>query len=238
MASTDLHAGGVLFSLVYRECLQFEVDGRVRWWREVLDTSRPYWDDVEEFRKLTFIGTYERNDRGYLVCKFPAMELTGTQCEDATNLIAFHVWYPLSNRSEGRVYHSPVNSGGHDEQRHHASEQLSEVCFEKEIAATAELLRICDEDERDDSYVRSIRSCLKCLRAGNVHDAVKHFRCVPLGGMMRFDDWYPADASNAALFDVAVQRWVQVMSPYVPIPRCACCGKAKHDGPCFEYLGG
>jgi hypothetical protein len=117
------------------------------------------------------------------------------------------------------------------------SESGLTVSFAAEIAATAELLRICDEDGRNDSYVHSIRSCLECLRTGNVPDAVNHFRCVPLGGMMRFDDWYPANASNAALFDAAVARWVQVMRPHTPRPRCACCGKQKHDGPCFEYLG-
>jgi len=135
------------------------------------------------------------------------------------------------------THHSPVKFLGHHEQRQDSSEKLAEVSFSAEIAATAELLRICDEDGRDDSYVRSIRSCLECLRTGNAPDAVKHFRCVPLGGMMRFDDWYPANASNAALFDSAVARWVQVMRPHVPRPRCACCGKLRHDGPCFEYFG-
>lgn len=122
-------------------------------------------------------------------------------------------------------------------EEHQKSQIGLPISFAAEIAATAELLRICDEDGRNDSYVHSIRACLECLRTGNGPDAANHFRHVPLGGMMRFDDWYPANASNAVLFDSAVARWAQVMRPHVPRPSCACCGKQKHDGPCFEYFG-
>lgn len=113
----------------------------------------------------------------------------------------------------------------------------ADVVLSKEIEATTELLRICEEDGREDSYVASIRSCQGSLRRGNLSDAAMHFRCVPLGGMGRFDDWHPAKASNAALFDAVVQRWAQLIRPHVPIRRCACCGRLRHEGPCFEYSG-
>ncbi len=107
MASTDLGAGGVFFCAVYRECLQFETDGRVHWWREVLDSSRPYFNDLNEFRKLRLDGSYGLNDRDYLVCKFPQMELTGLPCKDAPALMAFHAWYPSSQSEGSRVFHAP-----------------------------------------------------------------------------------------------------------------------------------
>ena len=107
----------------------------------------------------------------------------------------------------------------------------------KEIQATTELLRICEEDGREDAYVSSIRSCLESLRQGNLSGAAMHFRCVPLGGMGRFDDWQPANASNAAIFDTLVQQWTQLMRPHVPIYRCACCGWLRHKGPCFSHFG-
>lgn len=110
MASTDLHAGGVFFCAVYRECLQFSEGGRVRWWRELLDTSRPFHQDLEEFRKFSMDGSYSLNDRDYLVCKFPSMELTGLPCRDASTLIAFHVGYPLDKtHEESRVFHAPAS---------------------------------------------------------------------------------------------------------------------------------
>jgi len=107
MASTDLHAGGVFFCVVYRECLEFEAGGRVRWWRELLDTSMPYNNDLDEFRSFSTDGSYGLNNRNYLVCKFPNLELTGLPCKDAPALLAFHVWYPSSKMQDGRVFHAP-----------------------------------------------------------------------------------------------------------------------------------
>ncbi|MEY4737704.1 MAG: hypothetical protein RL302_2023 [Pseudomonadota bacterium] len=107
MALTDVHAEGGFFGLVYRECLRFEAGGRVRWWREVVDASLPGWDNLDEFCRHTMIGTFARNDRGHLFCKFPSMELTGVQCEEATHLMVFHAWFPLSQERDGRVFHAP-----------------------------------------------------------------------------------------------------------------------------------
>lgn len=105
LALTDMHAEGEFFALMFRECLRFESGGRVRWWREVVESSLPRWDNLDEFCKHTMVGTYQRNDRGQLVCKFPNMEFTGLQCEDADNLLVFHVWFPLSQEHESRIFH-------------------------------------------------------------------------------------------------------------------------------------
>ncbi|WNO03521.1 hypothetical protein [Rhodoferax mekongensis] len=237
LAFTDLHAGGVFFCVVYRECMRFEAMGRVTWWREVVDASRPYWEDVGKFEALTINGTYGRNDRGYLVCKFPNMEMTGAECDDATNLIAFYVWHSSQGLSESRVFHSPNVKAVLDSQLRDSVDVSPSAGCSQEVATTTELLRICDEDGRSDSFVDSIRDCLKALLEGNAGVAAKHFRSVPLGGMGRFDDWRPANASNAALFDQAIQKWVTAMRLHVPIEQCPACGKLKHPGPCFEYFG-
>src|SRR5438045_1433648 len=83
LAWTDLHAGGLFFCVVYRECLQFGSGGRVRRWREVIDDSRPLDDEPEQFRATDTVGSYRLNDRGYVQCVFPELELTGLPCEQA-----------------------------------------------------------------------------------------------------------------------------------------------------------
>lgn len=93
-ASTDLHAGGVFFCVVYRECIQFDREGGARHWFEVIDDSRALDDEAEDLRGTDMSGRYSVNDRGYLVCKFEGLELVGLPCEKASELLAFHAWRP------------------------------------------------------------------------------------------------------------------------------------------------
>jgi hypothetical protein len=101
---TDLHAGGLFFCVVYRECLQFSAGGRAKRWCEVIDDSRPLDDEVEQLRQSECVGTYGVNDRGYLVCSFPDLELTGLPCAKAPELLAFHAWRPSVSLSFSLVY--------------------------------------------------------------------------------------------------------------------------------------
>lgn len=110
LAWTDLHAGGVFFCVVYRECLQFRAGGVVRRWCEVLDEARPFDDEPEQLRAAGGDGRYWINDRGYLVCTFPDLELTGLPCEQMPDLIAFHAWQSSPGLSFSLVYSRRFNT--------------------------------------------------------------------------------------------------------------------------------
>jgi hypothetical protein len=103
-AWSDLHAGGLFFYVVYRECLRFGSRGRVRRWCEVIDDSRPLDNEVEVLRADRSEGTYGLNDRGYLVVSFPDLILTGYPCEQASDLLAFHAFRPGTGVSFSLVY--------------------------------------------------------------------------------------------------------------------------------------
>jgi hypothetical protein len=108
MASTELHAGGIFFCTVYAECLQFGSNWQVRRWRELIDGSRPFDDEVQEMREFKEIGSFRLNDRGYVTCEFPSLVLTGLPCKDAEGLLAFHAWHKTAKRSNGIVYMAPA----------------------------------------------------------------------------------------------------------------------------------
>jgi hypothetical protein len=104
LAWTDLHAGGLFFCVVYRECLRFSAGRRVRRWCEVIDDSRPFDDEPEQLRATDMVGTYRLNDRGYLECLFSDLELTGLPCEQAPELLAFNAFRARSGPSFSLVY--------------------------------------------------------------------------------------------------------------------------------------
>src|SRR5262245_18320397 len=95
---------GLFFCVVYRECLRFSADGRVRRWCEVIVDSRPLDDESEHLRATDQVGCYWFNDRGYLECVFPDLEQTGLRCEQAPDLLAFHAFRARSGVSFSFVY--------------------------------------------------------------------------------------------------------------------------------------
>lgn len=111
IAWTDLHAGGLFFCVVYRECLQFHASGQVRRWCEILDDSRPFDNEADQLRATDVVGSYSANDRGYLSCLFPSLELTGLPCAQTPDLLAFHVYCPASSTSYSLVYSRVPASG-------------------------------------------------------------------------------------------------------------------------------
>ena len=92
LAMTDLHAGGLFFCVIYRECLQFQSDGSVRRWCDVLDEQRAFDDEADQLRAIDMEGAFRLNERGYLSCVFPDLELTGLPSDLVPGLLAFHAW--------------------------------------------------------------------------------------------------------------------------------------------------
>lgn len=103
-ARTDLHAGGIFFCVVYRDCIEFSDNGDARRWAEVMDGSRPFDNEVEEIRNDTETGAWHVNELGYIVCEFKSRTLTGLPCTEAKELIAFNGYRVLDKRSFGVVY--------------------------------------------------------------------------------------------------------------------------------------
>ena len=108
LAQTDLHAGGVFFCVVYKECLQFGRDSQVRRWCEVIDDSRPFDQEAKEIKALNELGSYHINARGYVTCEFDSLSLTGLPCRDAPDLLPFNAFHKASKCSYSLVYVAPA----------------------------------------------------------------------------------------------------------------------------------
>lgn len=104
LATTELHAGGALFGVVYRECLRFEAGGTVMRWCEVIDDAHALDDEATDLRETQQTGTWRTEARGNLQCTFPDREFTGRFTEAYRNVVAFHVWVPAVARSHSLVY--------------------------------------------------------------------------------------------------------------------------------------
>jgi hypothetical protein len=104
-ATTELHAGGVFFCVLYTEVLEFRSDGTVRRWCEVTNGARALDNEDEELRRINESGSYLVNDRGYLELSFADRKMTGLPWLESPELLAFHVWHPSNGLTYGRVYH-------------------------------------------------------------------------------------------------------------------------------------
>jgi hypothetical protein len=92
-ASTDLHAGGIFFCIVYKKCLVFSESGTVRLSNELFDAFRPLdSEDAELMKSSYFEGRYFFNDRNYLICEFERIDLvlTGLNLDRHPDILAFH----------------------------------------------------------------------------------------------------------------------------------------------------
>lgn len=106
-ATTQLHAGGIFFHVLFEECLQFRADGQVLRWFEVMDGSCPLDDEAQQMRDFNETGTCEINQRGYLTCEFADLSFTGKPFKGKPGMLAFNVYNRASRRSFGCVFIAP-----------------------------------------------------------------------------------------------------------------------------------
>jgi hypothetical protein len=104
IATTDLHAGGVLFFYVYYSYLQFSSDGKVRFWRELIDNSGPFSEKEALSYKVIEEAEFSINDRGYLSFDISGAKYTGFTCNEAYNHIVFNVYFRKTGRSNSLVF--------------------------------------------------------------------------------------------------------------------------------------
>ncbi|AEA42361.1 hypothetical protein [Fluviicola taffensis] len=102
IANTDLHAGGIFFCIIYRDCLEFFDNGMVEITKKVVDAFRPM-DDMDErhLERYKLSGTYSFNDRGYLICSFEEafLKYTGIFTEKDKSMLPFHIYDSRLSRS-------------------------------------------------------------------------------------------------------------------------------------------
>lgn len=96
-ASTDLHAGGIFFCILYKNSIVFHEGGKVTLTHTDIHPVRPMDDfDVERIKNHQNEGTYTFNQRGYLECHFTVGETnityTGMIIETHPGILAFNVY--------------------------------------------------------------------------------------------------------------------------------------------------
>ena len=80
-ATSDLHAGGIFFCVLYEEVLVFRPNNVVERDVRILDNWRPLDDEADSLAERSATGTYGLNSRGYISCNFPHASYTGLACD-------------------------------------------------------------------------------------------------------------------------------------------------------------
>jgi hypothetical protein len=107
LASTDLHAGGIFFAIIYKKVLRFKNATEVSLYNEIINPLSPMDNqDVHQLEMNRQEGTYSFNERGYLACSFPKMkiELTGRITGDNKEILVFHQFDRHLSRSSSIVF--------------------------------------------------------------------------------------------------------------------------------------
>lgn len=107
VATTDLHAGGLFFCILYQNCLEFFENGKVELSKKVIDAFRPMDEnDVKHLENYRIIGDYSFSDRGYLICEFEDLFLkfTGLATEKDPTIIPFFIYSRRLSNSWSEVY--------------------------------------------------------------------------------------------------------------------------------------
>jgi hypothetical protein len=99
LATTDIHAGGIFFCLLYEEVLVFRSNDVVELDIRVLDEWRAMDDEADVVRRNSATGTYGLDGKGFLNCRFPNANYTGLPCDMNPDWLAFHVY---NDRLHGR----------------------------------------------------------------------------------------------------------------------------------------
>ena len=103
-ATSDLHAGGIFFCVLYEDVLVFRPNNTVELDVRILDNWRPLDDEADFLAKRSATGTYEINSKGYISCNFPHASYTGLACDINPDWLAFHLTYKKVNVCDSCVY--------------------------------------------------------------------------------------------------------------------------------------
>lgn len=90
-ATTDLHAGGIFFCVLYQRELTFHSNRDVSLNYRILDNWRPLDDEVQCLSSRSKRGKASVDSKGNLTIAFPDMTFTGAECDNLPGHIAFYV---------------------------------------------------------------------------------------------------------------------------------------------------
>lgn len=107
VASTDLHAGGYLFGLLFCKKLKFESGGIVFLEKEVVDEFNPMdKSDVSHLNSYRVKGNWEILKSSKIKCKFESifLEMHGIESPNKSNRLIFHCFDSRLSKQWGEVY--------------------------------------------------------------------------------------------------------------------------------------
>ncbi|MCE1160682.1 MAG: hypothetical protein LWW74_05720 [Burkholderiales bacterium] len=91
-SNVDIHGGGLLFGVVYKECLKFNSDSTVTITYQVIDSFWQMENESEKIEKEIFNSKFEFTDRGYIRFSVNGKNYYGSICFNNPETIAFHVY--------------------------------------------------------------------------------------------------------------------------------------------------
>lgn len=91
-ATTDLHAGGNFFCVLYRRELVFHPNCEVELNYKILDNWCPLDDEAECLSSRSCRGTATIDSKGNLTITFPGIKFTGSECDNFPGHLAFNVY--------------------------------------------------------------------------------------------------------------------------------------------------
>ncbi|QFZ53922.1 hypothetical protein FEZ18_03395 [Oceanihabitans sp. IOP_32] len=110
IASTDLHAGGHLFGVLFCKKLNFKVDGSVILTKQVLDDFNPIdKSDVAHLNSYSIEGKWIKNNSNQINCVFESIFLKMTGIESVNNRLIFHCYDSRLSRQWGEVYNKCIS---------------------------------------------------------------------------------------------------------------------------------
>lgn len=105
-ASTDLHAGGIFFCIVYRPALTFfRRNNTVIMSHEIVATPSPMDNsDVDRIKNVRVKGVWSFNERNHLVCSFEnRLYMQGEPTNRSGKMLAFYTSFK-NERSGSAVF--------------------------------------------------------------------------------------------------------------------------------------
>ena len=103
IATTDLHAGGNLFCVIYEEVLTFCEGGTVDIEFRILDNWRPLADEAANLVESNATGQYFVKN-GHIKIQFLNFQMIGLPTDSKPNWLVFHLFRHESNTSGNRIY--------------------------------------------------------------------------------------------------------------------------------------
>ena len=89
-STSELHAGGILFYVAFRECLQFSNNGEVKYWCEVVDKGNPLDDEISDIESSSCKSQYSFDDKSNLTFELEETQYIGQNSSEIDGMLIFN----------------------------------------------------------------------------------------------------------------------------------------------------